>query len=163
MVALSEVYTIGMTESGKAAAASFLHTHSVGVLATLSPNGTPRARSVYYATDDSFSIYFWTLTSTRKTEDIATNAYGAFVVSDENTPQTLQIEGTISDLTETATINDVIHRLSEKFMERGTHFAPLTHLDSGKIVFYRLTPTWVRFGDFTDGFGSDKTFTEIPL
>ncbi len=152
-----------MTETGKAGAKSFLQKHSVGVLASLSPDGTPRARTVYYATDDSFSVYFCTLTSTRKIEDIAKDAHGAFVVSDENAPQTIQIEGTISNLTETATINDVIHRLSEKFMERGAQFAPLTHLDSGKIAFYKLTPTWVRFGDFTDGFGSDKTFTEILL
>lgn len=142
---------------------AFLQKHSVGVLATLSPDGTPRARTVYYATDDSFGVYFCTLTGTRKVEDIARNVHGAFVVSDEDTPQTIQIEGTILDLTETATINDVVRTLSDKFMERGTQFAPLTHLDPGKIAFYKLTPTWVRFGDFTDGFGADKTFTELSL
>jgi len=152
-----------MTEEQKKAATSFLTSHAVGVLATLSPEGTPRARTVYYSADDSFGVYFCTLTGTRKIEDIAQDVHGAFVVSSEDTPQTIQLEGTIADLTETATINDVIQKLSDKIMERGTHFAPLTHLDAGTIAFYKLTPTWVRWGDFTDGFGADKTFTEISL
>lgn len=152
-----------MTETGKEGAASFLKEHSAGVLATLSPDGTPRARTVYYASDDSLNVYFCTLTSTRKTEDIANDAHGAFVVSDDKAPRTIQIEGTISDLTETATIDDVVRRLTDTLMEQGAHFAPLTHLDPGKIAFYKLTPAWVRFGDFTDGFGADKTFSDILL
>lgn len=152
-----------MTDTGTTNALSFLKKHSVGVLATLSPDSTPHARTVYYAADDSYNVFFFTLTSTRKVKDIAHDAHAAFVVSDENAPQTIQIEGTISDLTETATIDDVIRRLSDTSMKHGTHFAPLTHLDPGKIVFYKLTPTWVRIGDFTDGVSSDASFTEISL
>lgn len=142
---------------------SFLQDRSVGVLATLSPQGTPRARTVYYSTDDSFAIYFCTLTGTRKVEDIVSNANGAFVVSDEDAPRTIQIEGTISNLTETALLTDEVRQLLGKIMERGPFFAPLTHLDPGKAELYKLTPTLIRFGDFTDGIGSDVSFTEIEL
>lgn len=152
-----------MTEEVKAGALSLLKNHSVGVLATLSPDKTPRARTVYYGADDSFSIYFFTLRTTRKAEDIAEDAHGAFVVSDEKAPQTIQIEGTLSDISDTATINEVVRMLAGTFMKHGAHFAPLTHLDPGKITFYKLTPTWVRFGDFTNGFGTDNVFTEISL
>lgn len=161
MVAPYAVYTTPMTDDTKAAALQFLQERSLGVLATLSPTGTPRARTVYYATDASLSIYFCTLTHTRKIEDIAHDAHGAFVVSDDTSPKTLQIEGTIEDLTETATITPVVQTLIATFMKHGTDFAPLTHLDPGTIVFYKLTPTWIRFGDFTDGFGAQKTFTEL--
>lgn len=152
-----------MTSPGNADALSFLEKHSVGVVATLSSDTTPRARTVYYASDDSFSVYFFTLSGTRKVEDIAKNAHAAFVVSDETTPQTIQIEGTLSNLSDTATITAVVQKLTTTFTERGVQFAPLTHLDPGKIVFYKLTPTWVRFGDFTNGFGADNVFTELPL
>lgn len=150
-----------MNEDQKTAALSLLTGNSVGVLATLSPEGTPRARTLYYASDDAFGVYFCTLATTRKVEDIAHNRRGAFVVSANDLPQTIQIEGAISDLTETATINEVIGRLSDTLMKHGPHFAPLTHLDTGKIRFYKLTPSLVRFGDFTDGIGTEKTFSEI--
>lgn len=152
-----------MTGDRTLTARSFLKDHAVGVLATLSPESTPRARTVYYAADDSFGVYFCTLSETRKVDDIARNAHAAFVVSAEETPQTIQIEGTIADLTETATISDVVRKLLQKFMERGAHFAPLAHLDPGTVRFYKLTPTWVRFADFTDGIGADKAYTDIPL
>jgi hypothetical protein len=104
-----------------------------------------------------------TLTGTRKVIDIESNTHAAFVVSSEEAPQTLQIEGTLSDLTETAVIDSVTRALIAKTQERGSSFAPLTHFDSGQVRFYKLTPTWVRWGDFTDGFGSDKSLFEIEL
>lgn len=152
-----------MTEDKRKTMLSFLQDRSVGVLATLSPQGTPRARTMYYSADDSFAIYFCTLAGTRKVGDVSSDAHGAFVVSDENAPQTIQIEGTISNLTETAVLNDEVRRLLGKVMERGPFFAPLTHLDPGKVELYKLTPTLVRFGDFTDGIGSGVSFTEIEL
>ncbi len=147
----------------QSSARTFLKEHSLGVLATLSPDGAPRARSVYYAADDDCNIYFCTLAGTRKVADIAVHAQAAFVVSTSDAPQTVQLEGTITDLTETATITDEVRSLLDTLMEHGTHFAPLTHLDPGKVAFYKLTPTWIRFGDFTDGFGADKSFTQIPV
>lgn len=152
-----------MPEEPKGAALSFLKGNSTGVLATLSPDGAPRARTVYYAADDSFNVYLSTLTDTRKVEDISQNAHAAFVVSSEDVPQTVQIEGTLHDLTDTVTVNDSVRHLLAIMMERGPHFAPLTHLDAGSIRLYRLTPTWVRFGDFTDGIGTDRSLIEIPL
>ncbi len=154
-----------MTDSdSKAAAFAFLNEHTAGVLSTLSADGAPHARTIYYAADDAFAIYFMTLTGTRKIDDINGDGRAAFVVSSEDKPRTLQIEGTIANLTETATITPVVRRLSDIMQAKGFLSAPLTHLDPGhSIVFYKLTPTWVRFGDFTDGIGDKIVFTEIPV
>jgi len=155
-------YTIPMTETDtKIQARSFLAGNSLGTLATLSKDGLPRARSVYYATDDTFAVYFVTLAGTRKVEDIAHNTAAAFVVSDEDAPATLQIEGQIENITDTAVLDDTVHSILETLMKKGEHFAPVTHMDVGQIQFYKLTPTWVRFGNFVVGEGNSEVFSDV--
>src|SRR3989344_3572024 len=100
----------------RADALAFLKARKTGVLATISPSNPPRARTIYYAADDSFSIYFVTLANTRKPEDFKTNGRAAFVVSGEAVPQTLQMEGAITDLTETATIDPILVELTRVLM-----------------------------------------------
>ena len=146
-----------------ASARAFLTSHSLGVLSTLSPEGTPRARTMYYAADDHFNVFFITTSGTRKVTDIAHRAVAAFVVSNEDGPQTMQIEGTITDCTDTATIDPVTLNLLDTLRARGEHFAPVTHLDMNGIRFYKLTPSWVCWGDFMRGQGTDAVLVEIPL
>lgn len=140
---------------------SFLGSHAVGVLATLSPAGEPHARTVYYVSNSALEVFFLTLSGTRKVEDINDNHRAAFVVSDEVVPKTLQIEGIISELTDTAEIDTVVKKLMDIFTSKGEHFAPLAHLDSGRVLFYKLSPEWVRWGDFTKSEGTDEAFTDI--
>lgn len=144
-------------------AQTFLSLHSLGVLASLSPQGGPRARTVYYAAGTDFTLFFLTTDGTRKVEDLNHDSRCAFVVSNEEGPQTLQMEGTVTDLTETATLDPVTHNLLEILLARGERFAPVTRLDMGSIHFYKLTPTWVRWGDFTQGQGTASVMTEISL
>jgi len=145
----------------KVAAHSFLTNNTLGVLATLSSDGHPRARSVYYATDDSFALYFVTLAGTRKVEDLAKNTIGAFVVSDEKIPATLQIEGTIENVSDLPAPSDAVRSIFDTLLKKGGHFTPLTRLDSGVVHMYKLTPTWIRWGDFSAGDGGEVVFSEL--
>ena len=148
-------------EQKKHDALAFLKSHKTGVLATTSPAHTPHARLVYYASDDAFKIYFLTLANTQKVEDIVHDAHGAFVVAAEDVPQTLQITGTIEDLTNSAIIDPVVTELFEHLKSNDTYHAPVTRFDADKVLFFCLTPTSVRWGDFTSGHTSDEIFTEI--
>jgi uncharacterized pyridoxamine 5'-phosphate oxidase family protein len=139
-------------------ALEFLKKHKTGVLATISPAGHPRARTIYYATDDAFNVYFVTLASTRKPEDFKAHERAAFTVSEEAVPQTVQMEGMVTDLTETATIDPVMVELTGKLMSNTTYFAPLTRFDTSKLLFYRLKPEWIRWGDFTHGHTTEEVF-----
>jgi general stress protein 26 len=143
-------------------ALNFLKAHRTGVLATISPEGTPRARLVYYACDDSFAISFLTLASTRKVDDLAANQHAAFTVAVEEVPQTIQMEGTVTDLTATGTIDATLSKLTENWLSNPTYEAPLTRLDSGGINYYRFTPTWIRWEDFTSGHKTADVLTIIP-
>src|SRR3989338_5189535 len=85
-------------EQKRAAALQFLKSHTAGVLASVGEGGKPHASVVYYTSDDTFSIFFVTLASSRKYQAIKANPWGAFVVGTLDVPQTLQIEGPIVEL-----------------------------------------------------------------
>lgn len=149
-----------MNDSSKEAARSFIKAHTLGTLATVSETG-PHARTIYYATNDQFEIFFVTLAGTRKVVDINGDHRAAFVISDENAPQTLQMEGTLLELPDTTIADPMVKELLDTLMERGSHFAPVTHMDASSILFYKLTPTWMRWGDFTKADGSDEVFSTL--
>lgn len=158
-------YTTAMPDNSfKEAALAFLKERETGALATRSPEGAPRVRTVYYAADDSFSIYFLTLAPTRKADDLISDPRAAFVVSDTGEPRTLQMEGVVENLTGTATDTmPAVRALIERTQARGPQFAPPARLDAASILFFRLVPSWARFGDFTKGQGSAEVFSEIPV
>ncbi len=158
------VYTVNMSDTDpKKQARSFLNEHSVGVLATVSSEGGPRARTVYYASTSNFQVFFFTLSGTRKVADINGDHRAAFVVSDTSAPQTLQMEGVLTELPDTTIADPIVKELMDTLMEKGAHFAPLTHLDASRILFYKITPTWIRWGDFTKGDGTDEVLLEITV
>lgn len=149
------------TSAKRLDALAFLKAHKTGVLATLAASGHPHARTVYYASEDSFAVYFLTLASTRKAEDLRAHDRAAFVVSEEAVPQTLQLEGWVADLTETATVDPVLVELTRVLMSNSKFFAPLTRFDAAQIRFYKLTPEWIRWGDFTHGQGTEEVLSLI--
>lgn len=142
-------------------ALSFLVSHITGVLATVSDENTAHARTIYYTCDDSFNVYFITLANTRKVDDLLKNPHAAFVVSEPDIPRTIQIEGTITDLTDSATIDPMLADFVEVLMSQKTYGIPLARFDSSTLKFFKLIPTWVRWGDFTAGQGTNKVLTEV--
>ncbi len=142
-------------------ALSFLVAHETGVLATLSREGAPSARMVYYTCDDSFNVYFITLANTRKVADLQADSRAAFVVAQSDIPRTLQMEGTITELTDTAKIDPTLSEFVHRLMSHKKYGIPLAHLDASELKFFCFTPTWVRLGDFTTGEGTDEVFTEV--
>lgn len=142
-------------------ALSFLVDHETGVLSTVS-DGKSHSRLMYYACDESFTIFFLTLVNTRKVADLRDNPHASFVVSDIDIPRTLQVEGIVEDLTEAATANPLLaNSVQELMSRRGRYGLPLEHFDEAAVKFYRLTPSWVRWGDFTFGQGTDTVLTRI--
>ena len=152
-----------MNENSRAPARAFLKAHKTGVLTTISSEGAPRARLIYYGSNDDFSIYFLTRKNTRKAQDIASHHRGSFVVASEEVPQTLQIEGIIADVTDQAEADEVLAELTDRLLSNTLYGAPLMRLDPDALAYYRLTPTWIRFGDFTEGRSTDEVFESLPI
>lgn len=149
------------TEGKRDEALSFLVDHDTGVLATTARSGEPHARLIYYICDDEFNLYFITLKKTRKVDDLNANSRAAFVVSETEIPRTIQLEGTVEDLTNTATLDPLVAGFIHRLMKDKKYGIPLAHFDPDQLRFYRFTPNWVRWGDFTYGLGTDKVLTQI--
>ncbi len=151
-----------MTHSAqKTEARAFLASHKTGVLSTISKDQRPRGRLVYFASDDEFTIYFMTLATTRKMEDLTSYPLAAFTVSDESTFQTLQMEGTVVDITNSPTDDTIIESLFHRLQVEAGHYPPLAHLDRGDVKFFRIDPEWIRWGDFEGGFKSKDVLFEL--
>lgn len=120
----------------------------LGVLSTISATGTPQSAFIYYAFDEDLNIYFITRTESRKYINIKNNPNVAFVVGTETPPQTLQIEGTASVLERPEDFSFLFSDLVKMTVER--HFVPpITQMtNSGDVFFMKITPTWVRLGNF---------------
>jgi len=146
----------------KADALAFLASNKTGVLSTISKEGNPHARLVYFACDEALNIYFMTMLNTRKAGDISAHPHVAFTVSTVEVPKTLQLEGLAEDVTDSPVADSTVEAIFKNLQSNGQYFAPLARMDRGDIRFYRISPTWVRFGDFTHGHGSEEVFSKIP-
>jgi general stress protein 26 len=149
------------TNEKRKEALAFLKAHTIAAIATKSAEGNPHVRMVYYACDDAFAIYFLSLANTRKAADIKANKEAAFVVSSPDTHHTLQIEGVFEEMTDTGTFGPTIVSLTQHLFPKGEEAAPITHLDASHPVFFKLSPTWIRWGDFTRGGGNKEVFFEV--
>jgi len=152
-----------MSETTRAEALAFLKGQDVGALATSTLEDGPSVRPVYYAVDDDLTIFFLTLKSTRKTTDLIKNARAAFTIYDSAKPATLELHGTVVDQTEVATIEPIVTELARTIAAKGDHFAPLTRMDPSEVRFFKLTPAWARYADFSRGTGDQEVFREIKF
>lgn len=153
-----------MDTDARAQALAFLKNHKAGVLATVSSEGQPHASAIYYVCDDSFNVYFMTLINSRKFASFKANPKVAFTVGALDTPQTLQLEGTVTELRSEEETSEHIEDIVKVLTSNKHYFAPIMHLDPAKEVLMWLKPTWIRWADYaTLDKGDEKIFTEIPV
>lgn len=127
----------------------------------MSEQNKPESAAVYYTFDENLNIYFATKDSTRKYKNILKNENVAFVVTSENPPQTLQLEGMASAH---SNVEDQKHLFQELVgLASAKHFsAPVNQQPAGCLEFVKITPTWIRFGNFEVRKHGD-TFEEIEM
>lgn len=142
-------------------ALAFLKSCPTGVLSTVSSEQTPRSRLVYYVCGTDFSIYFITLISTRKVGDIRRHPEVAFNVSSVAVPQFVEIEGIAEDVSDIPVSDSTIHAIFEQLKSNETYHAPLERFDAAAVKLFRITPTWVRWGDFTSGSHTNEVLFEL--
>lgn len=117
---------------------------------------------MYYASDDYFTIYFSTLKSTRKYTDLLANTKASFTVATEDLPQTLQMEGEVSEVTDEDKLQHNLASLVGPLMSNETYHWPITKLHHAEVVLMQLRPTWIRWGDFTSLLqGEEYVYTDI--
>jgi general stress protein 26 len=120
----------------------------LGAVSTLGSNSQPQSASVYYVSDSDLNFYFLTRTESRKYENIVKNPRVAFVVTSERPPKTIQIEGTASQMVDEIEADGMYTKLVSQAIESSL-IPPISQLREGAVVFMKITPVWIRCGDFT--------------
>lgn len=133
----------------------------LGVVSTVCGNAKPESAFVYFAFDENLNIYFATKDKSRKYKNILENKNVSFVMATENPPQTLQLEGVGSVHSE---VDDQKHLFQELVgLSSFKHFSsPISQQTAGGLKFIKISPSWIRFGNFEVRKHGD-VFEEIKL
>ncbi|MEO8132069.1 MAG: pyridoxamine 5'-phosphate oxidase family protein [Bryobacteraceae bacterium] len=120
---------------------SFLSQHKLGVLSTISAAGKPQSGLVGIAITSKLEVVFDTVKSSRKYPNLIARPACSFVIGLAG-EKTVQYEGTARELEPPQL---------ERYQK--TYFAALPdgpdRLTWPGIVYFAVTPVWIRYSDFT--------------
>lgn len=119
---------------------TFIQRSRYGVLATLSPEGTPQSALLGIACAPSLQIVFDTLRVTRKYRNLSQRPECSMVIGWTG-EQTLQLEDYAEELS-----GDRLEELQEIYFDQWPECR--AHLTWPGITYFALTPTWLRFSDY---------------
>jgi general stress protein 26 len=122
----------------------FLHSQPLATLSTIGGGGTPESALVAFLELENFEIIFETFYDARKYANIGKNPAVALVTGwDPHTHITFQYEGKASEIPEKET--EAYIRL---FLQKDTPCTE-TFLRNPKVRLFKITPTWLRYSDYT--------------
>lgn len=129
---------------------TFLQSHALGVLSTISSDNTPYASPIYFIIDEKLNFYFLTKSDTTKALNIKNNKNVALTVIHPSQPITVQATGSVEEVQEP----EILTKIAEANAQEKGGFSwppPLSKLQSdGYLLMYKLQPNWLRVGNFTE-------------
>lgn len=142
----------------------FLNTHPVGVLSTVAPRGKPHAAVIYFCANEDLSVSFMTKIDTLKNKNIKRNNQVMLVAYEPESQTTLQIEGQAVDITDRPEAEEVFRKTLKSVNSTSeSGIPPISKLDAGRYVAYRIQPRQIRMAVFArpdaDGYEIYKTLT----
>ncbi len=132
--------------------ANFLKRNHIAVIATADKESIPHAATVYYATDSRMNIFFLTKDGTTKSKNIENNPQAAIAIYEPESQRTLQTMGAVTRIEDKAT-KDRALRIMEKYAKETakTSEIPISKLQAGDYVLYKISPQTYRLGDYKYG------------
>ncbi len=137
---------------------AFFKEHQVAVLATASKNDSrPHAAAVFYESDSYLNLYFLTKERTIKSGNLDSNPFAAMVIYDASMLSTAQVTGQVNRVNDPDMMAKALRIMSRHSKEvSGSAETPVSKLDAGGYVLYRLTPTSIRLADYK--YGGEQIF-----
>ena len=121
---------------------NFMRTNMLAVQASVAPDGSPQAAVIGIVVDDDGSVFFDTLTSSRKCKNLRADPRIALVVGwDLEQGRTVQLEGIADEPT-----GDELARLQQLYFASFPDGIERKALPD--ITYFRVRPTWLRDSDF---------------
>jgi general stress protein 26 len=131
----------------------FLKRNHIAVLATANKQtGEPHAATIYYAPDSKMNIFFVTKKGTTKSQNLDSNPRAALAIYEADSQRTAQIRGSAGRIEDKATIEKAL-RIMSNFSEQtaNTNQIPLSKIDAGEYILYRLSPDFIRLAEYRYG------------
>jgi nitroimidazol reductase NimA-like FMN-containing flavoprotein (pyridoxamine 5'-phosphate oxidase superfamily) len=140
---------------------TFLESHAVGVLSTVSADNKPHASPIYFVADNDLNFFFLTKSDTKKSQDIEKNNNVALTIVNPSLPLTIQVAGAVEETNNPEMYAKIAETNAAE--KGGLHWPPPIHKlqHSGDLIMYKLTPNWLRVADFSDSEDMTKTTKEI--
>jgi general stress protein 26 len=121
----------------------FLRSYRLGVQSSVSPSGAAQSAVVGFAIRDNFQIFFDTVDTSRKVENLRKNPRIAFAIGGllDGDERTVQYEG-IADEPSGAELESLKKVYFQAFRD-----GPARQSWPG-ICYIRVRPSWIRFSDY---------------
>jgi general stress protein 26 len=132
-----------------AEAREFLSQNEVGVLSTTDRTGDVQGATIYYALGSDGNIYMITKGGTAKAHNMLTNHQVALTVFDADQTKTAQIQGYAEIEADVVTKQEIFMQLIRpRNYGDESRMPPITELDAGGFISFRITPTSVKYTDY---------------
>ncbi len=121
----------------------FVRSRGLAVQASVSPVNAPQAAVIGIVVSDTFEVFFDTLESSRKCQNLRENSRVALVVGwEESDGRTVQLEGVADEPR-----GEDLERLKPLYFERFPE--GVARQSWPGITYVRVRPTWIRYSDFS--------------
>jgi uncharacterized protein YhbP (UPF0306 family) len=143
-----------MNQSTEQRFKQFLAAHTTLTLATVAEDGRPQAAPLFYAEMDDLSLIFISERKVRHSQNITRDHRVAVTIYADGQQwqeiQGLQVEGTCLALSgQAARTARTIYLNKYPFIQQNG----LLKLMLNAVIFYKITPTWIRLIDNSQRFG----------
>lgn len=129
-------------------ALAFFEQHKLAVLSTVSAQGQPDGAAIYYTVKDDRDVYFLTHKESSKFKNIEANAAASLTVFNEDTQQTIQAQGKITEIGIGQEHDEALRMLAQLENEESVWKPPVSKIQSGEITLCRFTISRMRYSDF---------------
>jgi hypothetical protein len=132
-----------MAQMTKSDLLKFMRTHSLAVQASVSPLSGPQSAVIGFVVSDDFHIFFDTIDTTRKAQNLRQNPMISFVIGGliKGDERTAQYEG-IADEPKGQELDSLKELYFTRFPD-GRERQSWTGL-----IYIRAKPLWIRYSDF---------------
>lgn len=132
----------------------FLKANRTGVLSTVNPEGDPNASVIYFTVNDIFELTFTTKRDTRKHDNIQHNNHVQLTVYETGTQTMVQVTGVAQDVSDTPESQAIFRGTLEAALNTSlAGIPPVSKMDAGYYVAYRLQPKQIRMAVFSGAKG----------
>lgn len=129
---------------------TFLSQHTVASLSTVSKEGEPWGANVYYTVSEKFIFYFMTHVESKKCYNLKANPKVALTVVANKEQATVQLTGNATELSDDSQeLKEAFRQLAHVRSPGDLRWTPpVSKMRNGKIVVFRVVPTFLKFSKF---------------